>query len=79
MGLFLPPPAEVLPTPAGLVVGTAFGDDDVFRILPNHHYCVVRFLIFVFHNVAGPELLPAWTIYPPPWEVTDKLFHTESF
>ena len=53
MGLFLPPPAEVLPTPAGLVVGTAFGDDDVFRIFADHYHCMVRLFIFIFHDVAG--------------------------
>ena len=71
MGLFLQPPAEVLPAPAGLVVGTAFGDDDVFRIFADHHHRVVRFFVFILHDVTGSELIPAWTIYLPPWKVTE--------
>ena len=77
MGLFLQPPAEVLPTPAGLVVGTAFGDDDVFRIFADHYHCMVRLFMFIFHDVAGAKLIPAWTIYPPPWEAAESRIGTQ--
>ena len=77
MGLFFQPPAEVLPTPAGLVVGTAFGNDDVLRVFADHYHRVVRLLIFIFHDIARPELIPAWAIYPPPWEIAEGRIGTQ--
>ena len=71
MGLFLQPPLEVLPTPEGLVVGAAFSDADVTVRLAYHDHHMVSIKVFVFHQIAGPELLPARPVYLPPWKVAE--------
>lgn len=77
VGLFLQPPAEVLPSPSSVIVQPALGDLDVFVRFVHHNYHMIGLGIFVFHQVAGSELLPAWAGYPPPWEVPKGGVRTE--
>ena len=71
MGLFFQPPAEVLPTPEGFVIGVALGDADVTVRLAHHDHHMVSTRVFVLHQIAGSELLPARTLYPPPGEIAE--------
>ena len=41
MGLLLQPPAEVLPTPDGVIVRAALGDHDVFGCLSHYDHRVI--------------------------------------
>ena len=70
--MLLQPPLEVLPSPAGMVVETALGDLDVLVRFTDYNYHVAVAAVIVADQVAGADLIPAWVVHPPPWEIAKR-------
>ena len=78
MGLLLQPPAEVLPAPQGFIVISAFSDADILVRLFHHDHHMIGLGISVLHQVARPELLPAWPVYPPPRQIAESCIRAQA-
>ena len=72
MWLLLQPPAEILPTPPGMVIHAALGDFDVLVGFLHHHDYMAVAAVDVADQITGANLLPAWAVDPPPRKVTES-------
>ena len=76
-GLLLQPPLEVLPSPAGMVVETALRDLDVLIRFTDHNYHMAIAAVIVAEQIPGADLIPAWVVHPPPWEIAKRGVRTQ--
>ena len=75
--MFLQPPLEVLPAPAGTVVETALGDLDVLVRFADHNHHVAVAAVVIADQVAGADLLPARAVYSAPWKIAKGSIRTQ--